>query len=393
MTLPLAGLAVVAACLTGCQQQAPEETGRVTIDGAAFDVRSLEAGQGATLGAGDFDEDGHLDLVAAGEDGLLVFRGDGSGGLDRTSEVDAGPHAAEIAVSDVDGDGHVDILAANHETRHVTLLSGDGAGGFAAPRRIEVDVAPHVHVVLARDVDGDGLVDLVVDHRDGEGLLVLPGEGGGRFGDGTLFGGGGDPYRGMAAGELNGDGQTDFVTPNPREVGVLLSDGAATYELRRAEPVAARTPFFVALADLDADGRLDLVAASGEGSDVVQLFRGDGAGGFEEMEVSPIRAVTGPKRIATGDFDGDGVTDAAVSGWQSAVVHFLLGGPDGLRTATASTTSDGTGNAWGLLAADLNADGRDDLIVADGDGPLLTLFLSTDPNTDPSTDPSTEENR
>lgn len=393
MTPPLAGLAVVAACLAGCQQQAPREAAPVTIGGATFDMLSLEAGQGATLGAGDFDEDGHVDIVAsgAGESDLVVLRGDGTGGLVPDAEIDAGPHPAEIAVADVDGDGHADVLAANHETRQLTLLSGDGAGGFAASRTIEVDVAPHVHFVVARDLDGDGVVDLAVDHRDGEGLLILSGRGEGDFGDGALYVGGGDPYRGMAAGDLNGDGQLDFVTPNPREVGVLLSTGGTPYELRRTDPVPATLPFAVGLADLDADGRLDLVAASGEGADVVQVFRGDGAGGFEAMDGSPIRAVRGPKRIVTGDFDGDGVDDVAVSGWQSAVVHFLFGSPDGFHTATASTTPDGAGNAWGLVADDLNADGRDDLVVADGDGPRLTLFLSTDPNTSSSTDPSTEE--
>lgn len=380
MTLPVAGLAVAAACLAGCQQQAEPGATRATVGGAAFDVRSLEGGEGATLGAGDFDRDGHLDLVASRGDGLVVLRGDGTGRLEPAAELDAGPHAAEIAVADVDGDGFDDVIAANHETRHLTLLSGDGAGGFAPPRRIEIDVEPHVHVVVARDVDGDGVVDLVVDHRDGEGLLVLRGLGGGRFADGVLFAGGGDPYRGMAAGELNGDGQIDFVTPNPREVGVLLSAGGDSYELRRAEPVpTARGPFAVALADLDADGRLDLVAASGEGSDLVQLYRGDGAGGFDEMDGSPRSATSGPKRIVTGDFDGDGASDAAVSGWDSALVLVLFGGSGEIRAGTASTTSDGTGNAWGLLSADLNEDGRDDLIVADGDGPRLTLFLSTDP--------------
>ena len=374
MTLALAGLALAAACLAGCQQQADPEIRRATIGGAAFDVRSIDVGDGATLGAGDFDGDGHLDLVTTGDDGLVVLRGDGTGRLEPATELDAGPHPAETAVADVDGDGFADVLAANHETRFLTLLSGDGAGGFAPPRRIEVDVAPHVHVVEARDVDGDGIVDLVVDHRDGEGLLVLRGLGEGRFADGVLFAG---------AGELNGDGQSDFVTPNPREVGVLLSGGGDSYELRRADPVpTAQGPFAVALADLDADGRLDLVAASGEGPDLVQLYRGDGAGGFDEMEASPQRATRGPKRIVTGDFDGDGASDAAVSGWNSALVLVLFGGTGELRTGTASTTPDGTGNAWGLLSADLNEDGRDDLIVADGDGPRLTLFLSTDPSTE-----------
>lgn len=380
MTVLTAALALTTACLAGCQPAPDRE--RVTIDGSAFELRRFEVGDGNALGAADFDEDGHLDAVAAGGDGLMLLRGDGAGGLEPGASVDAGPNAAEIAVADVDGDGHADILAANHETRHLTLLSGDGRGGFAPGRRIEVDVAPHVHVVLARDVDGDGVVDLAVDHRDGEGLLILRGAGGGRFAEGTLFGGGGDPYRGMAAGKVNGDGQLDFVTPNPDEVGVLLSSGTTPYDLRRARAVDARGPFAVALADLDADGRLDLVAASGEGSDIVQAYRGDGAGGFQELHDSPIRAVPGPKRLATGDFDGDGVADVVVSGWESAVVLFLFGGRDGIRIATADATPGGVGNAWGLLAADFDDDGRDDLLVADGDGPLLTLFLSTESSTE-----------
>lgn len=374
MVLVAAGL-----CVSGCQDAVPA---RISVDGAAFEVRTLEVDEGAegsALGASDLDGDGHLDVVAStGGGSLRVLRGDGLGGLALGARVPAGQYPSEIFVTDVDGDGNADIVAANHETRHLTLLAGDGQGGFAPGRTIEVDVSPHVHVVLARDVDGDGIIDLVVDDRDGEGILVLRGEGAGRFASGTLFDGGGDPYRGMAAGDLDGDGQLDFVTPNPREVGVLLSGGRVPYELRRGTPVPGTVPFAVALADLDADGHLDLVAASGEGADRVWLYRGDGAGGFREMDLSPVRSVSGPKRIVTGDFDGDGVTDAAVGGWGSAAVTFLFGGDGGPRAATVAGATDGDRNSWGLFAADLNEDGRDDLIVADGHGPLLTLFLSTE---------------
>lgn len=382
MTSVLAALAAMSICLAGCQE-APEAA-VIQIGPAAFELRTLEVGRGATLGAGDLDGDGHADVVASADrddEGsfLVVLRGDGRGGLVPAARFDAGPHPAEIAIADVDGDGRVDVVAANHETRHLTLLSGDGTGGFAGRRTIDVDVAPHVHVPVARDLDGDGLVDLAVDDRHGEGVLFLRGEGGGRFAPGRLFDAGGDPYRGMAAGELNGDGQLDIVTPNPHEVGVLLSRGDASYELRRTAPVPARSPFNVGLVDLDADGNLDLVSASGEGTDIVQVYRGDGAGGFEEMDMSPLQAVPGPKRVVTGDFDGDGIGDAAVSGWESGSLLLLFGGAGGPRANSAEVSS--SGNAWGLVAVDLNEDGRDDLAVADGDGPLLTILLSIDPDT------------
>jgi len=381
MTSMLAALAALPVCLAGCQEAPGAAV--IQIGPAAFELRTLDVGRGATLGAGDLDGDGHADIVASAdredEDSyLVVLRGDGTGDLVPATRFDAGPHPAEIVVADVDGDGHADVVAANHETRHLTLLTGDGTGGFSGRRTIDVDVEPHVHVPVARDLDGDGLVDLAVDHRDGEGVLFLRGEGGGGFAAGRLFDAGGDPYRGMATGELNGDGQLDFVTPNPREVGVLLSQGGASYELRRAAPVPAQSPFNVGLVDLDADGHLDLVVASGEGSDIVQVYRGNGAGGFEELDISPLVAMSGPKRVVTGDFDGNGVADAAVSGWGSGALLLLFGGAGGPRAGSAEVAS--SGNAWGLVAVDLNEDGRDDLAVADGDGPLLTILLSIDPD-------------
>jgi len=164
----------------------------------------------------------------------------------------------------------------------------------------------------------------------------------------------------------------DFVTPNPREVGVLLSSGKNPYELHVGPAVAAVAPFGVNLLDFDGDGRLDLIAASDEGSDFIELFIGNGDGTFRPHEASPIRMVSGPKRVAEGDFDGDGFQDAAVSSWQSNEVLFVFGGSHSLRTAIVQTVD----HPWGLIAADINEDGRDDLLVADDAGPQLIVFLS-----------------
>jgi len=187
--------------------------------------------------------------------------------------------------------------------------------------------------------------------------------------------GGGDPYRLSAAGDVNGDGRPDFALPNPRDVGVLLNEGPGMFAWRPATPVPATTPFSVALADLDGDDLLDLVAASGEGSDIVRVYRGDGHGGFAERSESPFRMAPGPARIVVGDFDGDGRADAAICAWDSPVIHVLFGGAEGLRVGSAPTEAE---NPWGMIAADLNEDGRDDLVIADGSGSSLTLFLSTE---------------
>ena len=334
--------------------------------------------ESAAVAAADFNGDGHLDLVSAGEPQLTIFLGDGAGGLSRYSRAPGGEHPVDFALADLDQDRDIDIVVANHDTDYVTILLGDGHGTFqpAPDSPLRVDVNPHPHAVQLADFDGDGHLDLAVDHREAEGVLILKGLGSGRFeSPGTLVAVGGDPYRGMAVGDLNGDGKPDLVTPNPDEVGVLLNTSDALISFAAASSVAADAPFAVQLGDFNGDGHLDVVAASDEGSALVELFLGDGQGGFEEAGDSPFNLAPGAKKIAMGDFNGDGFEDAAVSSYQSPEVLILLGGSDTIR---ASTLPSGE-HPWGLAAADFNEDGRDDLVVADDSNRSALVYLSIMP--------------
>ncbi len=333
----------------------------------------------AALAVADVDGDGRQDLLVASEatGRLTLFRGDGTGGLRREGTVAAGDHPVDLALADFDGDGDLDVVAANHETRYLTLLLGTGDGAFrpAPSGTLALAVQPHPHAVLARDMDGDGRVDLLVDDRQGRGLRLLRGRGDGTFTTpGLLIPTGGDPYRGMAAGDLNGDGQPDLVTPNPRAVGVVLqSDPPGGFMAPASIPAPA--PFAVALLDLNGDGHLDLLAASDEGSGRLDAFVGDGQGGFGPLAGAPWRMGSGAKKMVTGDFNGDGWTDVAVSAYHSPDVLLLYGHPTDLRTATVP----GGQHPWALAAGDLNGDGRDDLVVADDATARVRLYLSRTP--------------
>jgi hypothetical protein len=361
--------ALVALCAPGgCR----ESTDALLLDGGR-DPAAAEPG--------DLDGDGHPDLVVADQSagGLLLFRGDGTGGLARTGTAPAGPNPVDVAVADLDEDGDPDLAVANHEERFVTILLGTGDGTFrpAEGSPLPIPARPHPHAVAAADLDGDGHVDLLVDDREAEAVLVLPGRGDGTFEEPVRIPIGGDPYRGMALGDLNGDGRLDLVTPNPREVAVRLAEPAGEdgrrFGFRAAPPVPAPTPFVVGLGDLDGDGHLDLVTAPEQQAEA-RLYLGDGAGGFAEHPESPFPAGRGGKKVATGDFDGDGVGDAAVSGWFSPDVVVLFGSQRDSESAIRTTTVHGGVNPWALTAVDLDGDGRDELVVGDAEEGAVRVY-------------------
>jgi FG-GAP-like repeat len=327
-----------------------------------------------TLVSGDFNGDGTPDLLDAGDPLLTILLGNGQGGLDRFSVVPGGESPTDFALSDLDDDGDLDVVVANHNTDYLTILLGDGDGNFepASNSPFRINVLPHPHTVRLVDLDNDGYEDLLVDDRQGEGMQAYRGLGRAEFGLPTLIDVGGDPYLGLGLGDLNGDGLLDMVSPNPSEVGVLLNTSEDQISFEPAPTVPATTPFAIGLADFNGDGLLDLITGSGENSSVVQLYAGDGRGGFEEYAYSPMDFVTGAKNLIVGDFNADGFADAAVDSYQSADVLVILGGPDGVQTGTLS----GEAHPWGLAAADFNADGLDDLVIADDTTGTAYLYLS-----------------
>ena len=135
----------------------------------------------------DFNRDRNPDLAIANSrsNNVTILLGDGKGGFveAKGSPFPAGHSPNDICIGDFDGDGKLDLAIANHEVKYLTVLLGDGQGGFSPAPGSPVTVLsrPHTHGVAAGDFNQDGKLDLVTESWAENKVTVVFGNGRGGF--------------------------------------------------------------------------------------------------------------------------------------------------------------------------------------------------------------------
>ena len=327
------------------------------------------SGAGASLVVHDVNGDGVPDVVVADFSNasfvtLLLGRGDGTLGVDRQFATGVDP--VSVAVGDVDGDGRRDVVVANANSNTVSVLLGTGGGALGVRTDYATGSGP-VSVAIG-DLDGDGRPDLAVANRGDNTISVLLGAGGGTFVPGTTLPVGTTPS-GVAVADLNGDGKLDLAVTNPgsNTVSVLMGHGDGTFAPRVDYPTGL-IPANFAVADLNGDGMPDLVT-SNQGAKTVSVLLNNGNGTFAaKVDYVSTNGNPPPGAVAVGDLDGDGKPDLVVSltglpsyvyGSSVSVLRGTGGGTFGERTSFGALTAP-----EGLAVADLDGDGKADVVVA-----------------------------
>jgi hypothetical protein len=337
----------------------------------------------------DFNRDGKPDIAVtnANDNTVTILLGDGKGKFTEAkgSPFSAGNSPNDICVADFNGDGIPDLAFANHEQKSLTVLLGDGHGGFTPAPGSPVAVLsnPHTHGIAAGDFNGDGKLDLVTESWGDDKVTVIFGDGHGRFASpGVQFHVGHHPYERLRVADVNGDGHPDIITTNwdGGNITVLLGNGKGGFTEAQGSPFpAGKTPFGVAIADLNGDGKLDLAVVNYSGhsdqpaNDGVTILLGDGHGGFKIMAGSPFPTGHAPIRLAVGDVNGDGIPDVVTVNLASNDITVLLGGKG---TFTRAATIPVGGNPYGVAVGDLNGDGKADIVVANGRDNTISVLLS-----------------
>ncbi len=353
-----------------------------TFAGArAFDVGStpLTFQSNPTVVVGDFNRDGKIDVTLPTQ-GIVLMLGNGDGTLQPATFLNAaqGYTNGGLIAADFNNDRNLDLavtspfdMGGGFQTAAAFL--GNGNGTFQA--ETDYGVNPPLCVTSA-DFNSDGILDLLVAGAQAGSILL--GDGTGKFQASLAVM---PPGSAVVAGDFNGDGQADALFFDGTNLRLAAGNGDGTFQTTTLSYTFSGSPAASAMAtgDFNGDGTLDVAVVNNGLSGSVSVLLGNGDGTFQ----APVNYAAGdaPQSIAVTDINGDGHQDLVLA-LRSGAVVVLVGNGDGTfqpMLSFGSTDLPGTsgGGMVSVGVADLNGDGRPDVIVADGLGNPSKLQFGT----------------
>jgi FG-GAP-like repeat len=319
----------------------------------------------------DVDLDGDTDVVYLIGDGVVIHQGTGDGSFGPA--LGGGTMVCVNAeVGDIDGDGVADLAGVNDYDATLQLALGDGEGTMVVQDNpITTTAGPYE--LLVADLDGAAGDEIVIGTDSSVQVFRSDGDATPVEADGFGLGG---PVHALGLGELDGDGDADlfyvYEAYGEQRLNARLGNGDGSFGSLILIDDAGDMPRGVAGGDLDGDGHGDLVHVDVELAEVYVLL-GNGAGGFAD----PLAVATDddPRHTLVLDVTADGVVDVVVGHGSSHSLWVYAGDGSGGLAAPLMIPLAGPVDslAWGFA----NADPVPDLVTTDGNAQRISIVLST----------------
>lgn len=363
--------------------------------GPAYPLQAETFGGNYLVAAVDFNKDGFLDLLdTAGFNNNTVSLGRGDGSFQTNQIYAYSPTlvTSNIATADFNGDGFPDtaqsLSGGANGMIGINLGSSHGILGTASLVTASTCVNNLVEWVAAGDVNGDGKADLVATLQGApfsgcqeDTVAVMLGLGTGKFRAASYYATGSTAQEGIVyLVDLTGDGKLDIVTENADgSISVLINKGSGTYNpgtLITSISAINHLGLYLAFADFNGDGKMDIAAATGANQPVIYVLPGNGNGTFGAVVTTSLAYY--PISLAAGDINKDGkqdlFVDTAVNGCSGASSGYAFLKGNGNSTFTAGTLNCLANQGPRVpILTDLNGDGKLDAVIPFGSGPTPLL--------------------
>jgi hypothetical protein len=333
----------------------------------------------------DYSGDGLLDIaIACSNSGAVMFYpGNGNATFGNGFGFGAGANPYDLCTGDFNGDGRPDFASTGHNGGYCLYINNNGV-----PSITSVHPTPAVtpQGITTADFNGDGHLDLAMTSSGTASVWVMMGLGNGQFGAPEGFATGGVPV-GVAAGDLNGDGRPDLAICNSSSNNITLLYRTAGGTFAPQAPMGVLgvgQPRAIALGDLDGDGRLDLAVGGTGNPNFVTIYRTPefGYGPATPRLVGNSGVSVGSVKIA--DMNGDGRLDIVATGGNQ-LTTLVNGGGQGVFSPYVRGLSDAS--ARGVSIGELNGDVLPDVVAVQPSfatyvpyrntttsGPMITQF-------------------
>jgi len=340
---------------------------------------------GGVFAAADVDSDGDMDFATVIESTLVVFRNNGTGQFASPSilESDAGD-VRSIAFGQLDAVLGPEMVITRIDSEDVLLYANDGAGNYGPAITVTTESVDPIDALIG-DFNGDGLNDISVACLNSCDVTWHENFGSLSFGPQVSLGMDQIGTYKLALGDFDENGHLDIASVGfgSDDLSVFYNNGGGSFQPRTVISTNVDGATNLATGDFNDDGNLDLCVGA-ENINLPTLFLGDGSGNFLEILLEDNGSVSNPEAYLAGDVDGDGLLDLVTASQNDNKLAWFKQKPELVSdlenpfedqqviNKPASRVND-------LVAADLDGDGKDDLLTTEGSSGRVAWYKNNLP--------------